>query len=152
MFDDDFDIPDIIKYQLNVMFKFELPFDTGNLRHNAAGLILMKPGARYRIDEAEADYTRDVFEYYLYRRGKNFMYEAAFRMYLFLSWYFEGFDFKDTAFYTKAKQGVLFSSKNSEEREVRNILHGTGMFASDSTKEKVLGAFNEYTFTKQVLN
>ena len=150
--DNNFDLPDIIKHRLNVIFKFELPFDTGNLRHNAAGMIIMKPGVRYKIDESEADYTRDVFEYYLYRRGKNFMYEAAFRMYVFLSWYFEGFDFRDTPAYTKAKSGVLFSSKNTEEREVRNILHGTGAFASDSMKEKVLGTFNEYSFTGQVLS
>lgn len=150
--DNNFDLPDIIKYQLNVIFKFGLPFDTGNLRHNAAGMIMMKPGARYKIDETEADYTRDVFEYYLYRRGKNFMYEIAFRMYVYLSWYFEGFDIKDVRYYQQARRGVLFTAKNTEEREVRNILHGTGAYASDSMKEQVLGTFSEYSFTAQVLN
>ena len=145
------DLPDMIKLQLNVIFKFELPFDTGNLRHNAAGMIMMKPGVRYRIDESEADYTRDVFEYYLYRQGKNFMYEAAFRMYTYLSWYFEGFNLKDIPYYKQAKRGVLFSSKDSEERQTRNILHGTGNFADQSTIDKVLGTFSEYSFTDSIL-
>ena len=147
-----FDIPDILKYQLVVEFKINLPFDTGNLRHNAAGLILLKPGARYRINEAEADYTRDVFEYYLYRRGENFMYNAAVAMYNLLKMYFEGNDIKFDENYMRARRNVLFSSQNTEEREVRNILSGTGNFASESTKEKVLGSFNEFSFTKQVLN
>ena len=147
-----FDLPDLVKYQLVVIFKFELPFDTGNLRHNAARLILMKPGARYRIDEAEADYTRDVFEYYLFLRGENFMYNAAKKMHAFLSWYFEGYNFTNTPYYKQARKSIGITSKGSEERDVRNILHGTGMFAQDSMKEKVLGTFNEFSFTKQVLN
>ena len=147
-----YDLPDIVKYRLNVIFKYELPFDTGNLRHNAAEMILMKPGVRYRINEAEADYTRTVFEHYLFRKGKNFMYEAAFRMYCYLSWYFEGLDIKDIAYYKKALPGVLRTAADSEERQVRNILHGTGAYANDSVKEQVLGSFNEYSFTASVIS
>ena len=146
----DYDLPDILKYQLNVIFKFELPFDTGNLRHNAANMIIMKPGVRYRIDESEADYARDVFEHYLYRKGKNFMYEAAFRMYLYLSWYFEGFDIKDVHYYREARRDVLFTSQDTEERQVRNILSGTGAFAEDSVIKQVLGSFSEYSFTGSI--
>lgn len=145
-----YDLPDLVKHQLNVIFKFELPFDTGNMRHNAAGMILLKPGARYRIDEAEADYTRTVFEYYLYRKGKNFMYEAAFRMYTYLSWYFEGFDIKDIPYYKQARKNLLFTAKTNEERQVRNILHGTGAYAEDFMIKKVLETFNEYSFTGSI--
>lgn len=151
MNDIDFDLPDIIKYQLNVIFKFELPFKTGNLRHNAAGMILMKPGARYRIDESEADYTRKVFEYYLFVRGENFMRNAAERMYAFLSWYFEGFNFTNTPYYKQARKSVFVTAKDSEERQVQNILHGTGAYAEQSTITKVLGSFSEYSFTGSVL-
>ena len=139
MNDIDFDIPDLLKHQLNVEFKFALPFATGNLRHNAAGMILMKPGARYRIDESEADYTRTVFEHYLYRKGENFMYNAAFRMYMLIKLYFEGKDIKFDNNYMIAKRNVLFSSQDTEERQIRNILHGTGSFADDSLKEQILG-------------
>ncbi len=148
---DYFDLPDIIKYQLNVMFKFELPFDTGNLRHNAAGMIMMKPGVRYRIDESEADYTRTVFEYYVYRRGENFMYNAAERMHAFLSWYFEGYNFTNTPYYKQARATVGFTAQTSEQRQIRNILHGSGQFAEDSVKKQVLGAFQEYSFTGNIL-
>lgn len=140
-----YDLPIIAKYRMNVLFKFALPLDTGNLRHNAAKMILLKPGVKYRIDEAEADYTRVVFEYYVYRKGQNFMFNAAQDIYDFLNIYLHGGRPEYGKNYIIAKRNVLYSAQGSFERDERNIMHGTGTKVND--KE---GTYNNVTIANYV--
>lgn len=134
-----YDLPDNIKYKLSILFMFELPIDTGNLRYNATCMQLLKPGARYYINTAEADYTEIVFEHYLYNKGINFMYDGAFSMYSFLNSYFNGGRPEFDKNYLMAKRNVTASAESNEGREIRNILHGSGDYASDTLKAQILG-------------
>ena len=131
-------IPDVVYHRLNVLFKKNLPFDTGNMRHNAATMQIFNLGARFFINTAEADYTEKVFEHYVYRKGINFMQDAAIEMYDFLNGYFNGGRPEFGKNYLESRREVLYTAKDSEARQERNILHGSGAFAEGSLREKIL--------------
>lgn len=131
-------IPDIQYHRANVLFKKNLPFDTGNMRHNAATMQIFNSGARFFINTAEADYTETVFEYYLYRKGINFIHDATVEIYDFLNSYFNGGRPELGRNYLQSRREILFTSKDSEARQEQNILHGSGAFAKDSLREKIL--------------
>jgi hypothetical protein len=136
-----FDLSVLLYYQCLVIFKDNLPVDTGNLRHNATRLTLLKPGAYYGIDESEADYTEAVFNYYLTYRNQNFMYNAVVRMYEFLLYTVYGGNTLVNQNYLNARRNVLATSKDNERRQVRNVLHGSGDYADKTLKEKILNNF-----------
>jgi len=137
---DNGDLPDKVKYQLKIMIQFELPVDTGNLRYNALKMLNVKYGVIFVIDQAEADYTQVVFEFYLYRKGVNFMYNAAKAVYDFLVQYFTGLKPEEDMGYKVAYRSIIGGyGEDNEARQVRNILHGSGDFASPTLKAQILG-------------
>lgn len=145
------DIPVVDKYRGSVLFKNNLPYRTGNLRHNAARSIFLSPGVRYVIDENEADYTRTVFDYYINFRGRNFMHAAAVDIYHFLLDSLNGAMPQWNDEYIRARKNVLATSKDSYERQVTNILHGSGMYADSNLKEYVLNEAFEASLTGTIL-
>jgi hypothetical protein len=141
-----YDIPDVLKYQLLVYFKLNLPIKTGNLRFNAASMLLKKPGSLYYIDEAEADYTEKVFNFYVEKRGHNFMLSATERMYTFLAASLNGDRPELDPEYISNRQHLLAQSKDTEARQIQNMLRGTGKYGNPSLKAKILGDYEEFGF------
>lgn len=138
-----YDLPEVVKYRLLVYFKMSLPFDTGNLRYNAAGMQSKQPGAVYFINELEADYTQRVFEHYIYRKGRNFMYEAAVRMFNFLEEYFKDKKPELSEQYQTFRRNLLANAKSTPERDLQNFLRGTGNYVRHTTKKELLGEVDE---------
>lgn len=137
---DNGDLPDKVKYQLKVLVQFELPIDTGNLRYNALDMLTRMPGVTFIINQAEADYTEKVFIFYIEKRGRNFMHAAAVSVYDYLMRYFQGYDPQSEDQYKTAFESYIMGySEDNEAREVRNIIHGTGKYASQTVKAQILG-------------
>ena len=105
----------------------ELPIDTGNLRHDAAGLIVSDMSFAMEIDKTEATYFDDVYEYYK-NLGDDFMERATYVAYQLLEKGLHGNKLLNDPQYLEARRSVLSTARNTEEREIRNVLYGSSKY------------------------
>jgi hypothetical protein len=135
----DLGLPSTEYEKLYKIMQFELPFDSGNMRYNAAEWDVMPNKLSYYINVYEADYTEDVFDYYILKKGINFMYNATVSMYNYLDNFYNGNDPQLFVDYEVAKRSIDFFEPNTIAREETNVLHGSGFYASESVKSRILG-------------
>ncbi|RLI51990.1 hypothetical protein DRO61_00880 [Candidatus Bathyarchaeota archaeon] len=105
----------------------ELPIKSGNLRHNAAGLIVSDMTFAMEIDKTEAIYFDDVYGYYK-DLGDDFMERGTVAAYNFLELALQGNNALNDPKYLEARKSVLSTARNTEEREITNVLYGSGKY------------------------
>ena len=129
-------ISDATLLRAYVRYLKELPYDSGNLRHNATTAQLGHPETRFITSSTEADYLGYVYEHYD-RNGDNFLVRGALAVAEQLTFELNGGNYNANSDYQKARQSVYNDSISSVEREERNLLHGTGNFAKNNRAEAI---------------
>lgn len=122
-------------YRCLVFVKDNIPVKSGNAKHNATGIFYIRDtSAAIGVDITEANYMKKVLKIYQ-DRGDDFMKRALLDVYVFLNDTLNGGDPTYNEEYQIALQSALGGAKSTVEREVANILYGTGQYGSEAAKE-----------------
>lgn len=145
---DDFTLNDIISpmqiFQTYTVIINELPIKTGNLRHNAAGLIVSDMKFAMEIDRTEASYFDDVYDYYKNYLGDDFMERGTLAAYRLLDVMLQGNNALNDPQYLEARKSVLSTARNTEEREIANVLYGSGKYGGITGRRLEQIEINKY--------
>lgn len=106
-----------------LLFKAELPVDTGNMRHNATKAVQNKFSYRIYIDHNIAYYVGDVHTWYLIHENHDFMFSAMMKIARYLKHKFGGtFSPIDNINYRRAMEEVSLTSQTTARGKARRAV------------------------------
>lgn len=122
-------VSDLLAHRGLVVFKNEQPFDTGNWRHNASTISNMKPDGSHELQlrVEEARYIPQVLDLYK-SRGDDILERSTIAVFNLYNMALNGGKPLYDRDYLMARRNVLFTSKDSEDRQYMNETYGSGRF------------------------